>query len=71
MTESQALPSVLTVNEVANYLRVSRTTVCRWCSDGRLPAFRIGRAWRVQRLDLELHIQRTAVGYHEHLEPGR
>jgi len=44
---------VLTVTEVASYLRVSVTTVWRWCSNGKLPAFRIGRGWRVRRSDLE------------------
>jgi excisionase family DNA binding protein len=57
MNEDRPLPEVLTVAEVANYLRVSETTVWRWCSDGRLPAFRIGRGWRVQRGDLEQHIK--------------
>lgn len=46
-------PSILTVAEVALYLRVSETTVWRWCSGGKLPAFRIGRSWRVRRHDLD------------------
>ncbi|MBE7467667.1 MAG: helix-turn-helix domain-containing protein [Anaerolineales bacterium] len=43
----------LTVQEVADYLKVSRTTVWRWCHQGLLPAFKIGRGWRVRRGDLE------------------
>ncbi len=43
---------LLTVNEVAAYLRVSRVTVWRWCQQGVIPAFRIGRNWRVRRDDL-------------------
>lgn len=39
-------PAVLTVAEVAAYLRISETTVWRWCHSGKLPAFRIGRSWR-------------------------
>lgn len=38
---------LLTIQEVADYLRVSRSTVWRWCKDGTLPAFRIGRNWRI------------------------
>ncbi|HNP72345.1 MAG TPA: helix-turn-helix domain-containing protein [Kouleothrix sp.] len=59
MAEMKSLPEVLTVGEVATYLRVSETTVWRWCSNGRLPAFRIGRSWRVRRSDLELNIDRA------------
>ena len=40
---------LLTVQEVAAYFRVSRTTVWRWCQTGRVPAIRVGRNWRIQR----------------------
>ena len=38
---------LLTVKEAATYLRVSRVTAWRWCQDGVIPAFRIGRCWRI------------------------
>lgn len=44
---------ILTVSEVSAYLRLSRTTVWRWCNEGKLPAFKIGRGWRVRRQDVE------------------
>ena len=59
MSESNAQPELLTVGEIASYLRVSETTVWRWCSSGQLPAFRIGRSWRVRRSDLESNILRA------------
>lgn len=43
---------VLTVQEVAAYLRVSRVTVWRWCRDGTIPAVRLGRNWRIRQIDL-------------------
>ncbi|MEI7644423.1 MAG: helix-turn-helix domain-containing protein [Chloroflexales bacterium] len=66
MAELQAMRDVLTVDEIADYLRVSRATICRWCGSGRLPAFKIGKSWRVQRNDLEGYIQR-AVSEADHL----
>jgi len=36
----------LTVAEVAKYLNVSQNTVYRKASDGEIPGFRVGRAWR-------------------------
>ncbi len=57
MRDIKELPEVLTAGEVANYLRISKTTVCRWCNNGKLPAFRIGRGWRIQRGDLEQYIR--------------
>jgi len=65
MEEHSPLPNILTVNEIASYMRVSKTTICRWCSSGKLRAFRIGRSWRVQRTDLEAHIQNTFVCHSE------
>lgn len=43
----------LTRKQVANALQVSVTTVTRLIGEGQLPAFRIGRQWRVRRIDLE------------------
>jgi len=43
---------LLTVQEVADYLRVSRVTIWRWCQRGIIPAFQIGRNWRIHREDL-------------------
>lgn len=70
MNGNNALPDVLTLVEVADYLRVSETTVWRWCSSGRLPAFRIGRSWRVRRSDLEQNIERAMAEGDEPGEPG-
>lgn len=47
---------VLTVAEVAAYLKISPTTVWRHCARGTLPAFRVGRQWRVERRDLDTWI---------------
>lgn len=44
---------LLTIAEVAKYLKVSRRTAWRWCKSGRLPAGKVGHQWRVARSDLE------------------
>ncbi len=47
------MDEILTVQEVAEYLKVSRTTVWRWCNEGKLPAFKAGRSWRVHRSEIK------------------
>jgi excisionase family DNA binding protein len=49
----------LTLDEVAELLSVSVDTVRNWINRKKdpLPAFKIGREWRVQREDLEKFIQ--------------
>ena len=46
-------PRLLTTQEVAEFLRVSRATIRRWCKAGQLPAVRIGRHWRIDMDQLE------------------
>jgi excisionase family DNA binding protein len=56
-----AKDEILTVQEVATYLEVSRSTVWRWCNTGRLPAFRIGREWRIHREALDRLTKPTEI----------
>ena len=46
-------PRLLTTQEAAEFLRVSRATILRWCKAGQLPAVRIGRQWRIDMDQLE------------------
>lgn len=46
------MEELLTIYETALYLRVSESTVRRMVKDGRIPATRIGRQWRVSRAAL-------------------
>lgn len=41
--------TIMTVRDVAEYLRVSEAKVYRLAKDGELPVFRIGKAWRFRK----------------------
>ena len=43
------LADILTVTEVAEYLRIPQKTVYQLVRSGKLPAFKAGRHWRVTR----------------------
>ena len=47
----------LTVEEVAEELRVHPETVRQWIRDGGLDAFDTGRGYRISRADLDTFIQ--------------
>lgn len=50
----QSPQDILTVGEAAGILRVSRSTVWRWCQNGTLrTAFKVGRNWRLRRAEVE------------------
>lgn len=40
---------IMTIDEVAEYLDLHPLTVRRLARDGEIPAFKVGRQWRVQR----------------------
>jgi excisionase family DNA binding protein len=44
---------VLTVREVAEYLRVHQATIYRLLKEQKLPAFRVGADWRFKREVIE------------------
>ena len=47
---------LLTVNEVADLLRVSRMTVYRLIKNGEMPALRVGRNYRLREEDIHSYL---------------
>ena len=47
---------ILTIEEVATYLKAGRRTVYRLAANGQIPAFKLGGVWRFRRAELELWI---------------
>ena len=47
---------LLTVNEVADLLRVSRMTVYRLIKQGEMPALRVGRGYRLRDEDVQSYL---------------
>ena len=45
--------NILTIEEVANYLRVSDRTVYDWAQKGEIPAGKIGTVWRFKKSEVE------------------
>ena len=50
---ASAPESVLTVKEVADFLRVNQRTVYRLVVEGKLPGFKVGSIWRFKRSDID------------------
>ena len=47
---------LLTVNEVANILRVSNMTVYRLVKGGQIPAIRVGKNYRIKESDVNKYL---------------
>lgn len=52
---------VMTVKEVAQYLRVNQRTVYRLAVDRKLPGFKVGATWRFKRLDIDSWIAAQSI----------
>lgn len=44
---------ILTIEEVAKYLRVSERTIYEWSQKGEIPAGKIGTVWRFKKKEIE------------------
>jgi excisionase family DNA binding protein len=40
---------IMTVHDVANYLRLSEAKVYRLAKEGNVPSFRLGKSWRFRK----------------------
>ena len=44
---------ILTADEVADYLKLSKITIYKLAKDGVLPGFRVGGSWRFSKANIE------------------
>lgn len=56
------MDDLLDLKEVAAILKIGRAAVQIWAKQGRIPAVKVGKSYRVRRRDLEawFEAQRTA-----------
>lgn len=44
---------ILTIKELASYLKIAEKTAYRFASEGGIPGFRVGGSWRFRRSEIE------------------
>ena len=44
---------ILTIREVAEYLKINEKTAYRLAAEGKLPGFKVGGAWRFRKDEIE------------------
>lgn len=47
------MSEIMTVEDVAKYLKIDESTVYLWAQRGKLPAIKIGRFWRFKKEDID------------------
>lgn len=62
MTTKSIDGSILTIKEVAEYLKVNERTVYRLAGAKKIPAFKVGGIWRFLRSDVDQWIKDQTTG---------
>ncbi len=52
---------ILTITEVAEYLKVAERTLYRLAAAKKIPAFKVGGTWRFSRLDIDKWIRQQLM----------
>jgi len=53
---------ILTLKEVAEYLKLAEKTAYRLAAEGKLPGFKVGGSWRFQKADIKTWIDAQTKG---------
>jgi excisionase family DNA binding protein len=53
---------ILTLEEVADYLRLTPQTIYKWAQERRIPAVKLGKEWRFRRSILDRWLDEQMVG---------
>ena len=56
------MAELMTLQEVADYLRVTKKTIYRLLKQGRIPATKVGNQWRFEKTSIDEWLQRSSVG---------
>lgn len=55
---------ILTIKELASYLKIAEKTAYRYVSEGMIPGFKVGGSWRFRKSEIDQWIdeQRRSKG---------
>jgi len=59
---TKAEPEILTISEVAEYLKVAERTIYRLAGAQKIPAFKVGGAWRFSSAEIDKWIKTQTEG---------
>jgi len=51
---------IMTVKELAGYLKIAEKTAYRFAAEGKVPGFKVGSAWRFKKTEIDAWIKRQS-----------
>jgi len=61
-SNSRHVHEILTLEEVAHYLRLKPQTIYKWAQEKRIPAVKLGKEWRFRRSVLDRWLDDRMLG---------
>jgi excisionase family DNA binding protein len=61
MPSSTSDNAIMTIGEVAGYLKVTERTIYRLAGAKQIPAFKVGGSWRFSKVDLDKWIEQQST----------
>jgi excisionase family DNA binding protein len=61
MASSPGTSGIMTIGEVADYLKVTERTIYRLAAAKKIPAFKVGGSWRFSKADIDGWISRQST----------
>ena len=65
MPSSPADNAIMTIGEVADYLKVTERTIYRLAGAKQIPAFKVGGSWRFSKKDIDFWIREQSFDGHQ------
>lgn len=62
MSKKPGNDAILTLKEVAEYLKVTEKTIYRLAGAKKIPAFKVGGTWRFSQMDIDNWIKQQSTG---------
>ncbi|MBN2120062.1 MAG: helix-turn-helix domain-containing protein [Candidatus Omnitrophica bacterium] len=53
MRKKVNIPSLLSVEELADYLGLKKQTIYNWLNQGKISGIKIGKVWRFEKKEIE------------------
>lgn len=51
--QSEMQTDIMTIREVADYLKLTEKTTYRLTAEGKIPGFKVGGSWRFKRSEID------------------
>lgn len=61
---------ILTLKEVAVYLKLAEKTAYKLAAEGKLPGFKVGGSWRFKQTDIERWIEEKKTSSKDNNDKG-